>query len=141
MALARAALLETGALQVGDHLLVAHFVARKQRLDLVHPEQGELRLGDGQDVGAGSLDGQHFLLAPGVVAHAQFGAGIPAEDVDHRAVEPQNVAAVDEAVQIRQRGGVAFIPVISWHGFPFQPKAAEVERLPSIQQRAARRAV
>ena len=120
-ALARPARFKPGALQPGDHFLIAHLVALVERLDLLHLQQRELRLGDGQYVGAGGLDGQNFLFTADVVDHAQLGTGIAAKNVDHGAVAAQQVAAVDKSVQVRQTGGIAGIPEILRHRGPFQP--------------------
>jgi len=114
-ALARAPRLERRPSQVIDHLLVGHGFTGEKRLDLVQAEQGELRLGDRQDIRAGRFDRQHHHLAPDVVGHAQLGAGVAAENVDDSPVAPEQVAAIDQSVEIGQLCRFRDIPKVLRH--------------------------
>jgi hypothetical protein len=123
-ALARAAGFEHGAFQIRRHRLVGHRFAREERLDLVHAQQRELRPGDGEDIGTRCFHSQHLHGAAGVIGHIEFGAGVPAVDVHDRAVAAEQVAAVDEAIEIRQGGGFSGVPQIRRHEGSFGEKKA-----------------
>ena len=113
-ALTRAAGLEGGAVEIGDHRLVAHRPALEEGQDLVQLQPGEAPLRDVGDVGAGALDPEDGRVAAHVVPFGLLHAGIAAVEVDEGAVGPEEAGAVGEGGQPVPGGGVGVVPKVAW---------------------------
>ena len=96
---------DLAAREVGDHLLVAHRLARHQWQHLVEAQAGDVAALHRREVASRALDPHDGDLAARVVGRDHLGRGVPAAEVGHRPVGAQQAGREDQPVQLVGGGG------------------------------------
>jgi hypothetical protein len=95
----RAAGILEGEAEIVDHLGVAHVLARKERLDVVHADAGKILPLNDLEVGPRTLHAEHAALAAAVIPLGLLDGGVAPAPHDQRGLGADQPGRVDEKVE------------------------------------------
>ncbi len=129
--------IELAAHEVGDHLLVAHGVARDQRQHLLQAERREALRPHRGEVAARALDPHDRALGARVVDGRALGRGVAAAEVRDRAIGAQQVGGVHEGIQRIARSRAVGGPEVGSGCDELGRSAHRAPRIASAAERSA----
>ncbi len=129
--------IELAAHEVGDHLLVAHLVARDQRQHLLQAQRGEALRPHRGEIAARALDPHDRALDARVVDGRALGRRVAAAEVRDGAVGAQQVRGVHERVERIARRSAVRGPEVGGGRDELGGGAHRAPRIASVAARSA----